>query len=84
MISDIIVLPSTFADKVIENKENEYSTEDILNIFFYKENNIIEIKNDSIIEYENQLNNILKNSTNSFLEIEFLKFNKKIFYEETI
>ena len=67
MISDIIVLPSTFADKVIENKENEYSTEDILNIFFYKENNIIEIKNDSIIEYENQLNNILKNSTNSFL-----------------
>ena len=83
MISDIIVLPSTFADKVIENKENEFSTEDILNIFFYKENNIIEIKNDSRIEYENQLKNILKNSTNSFIEIEFLKFNKKIFYEET-
>ena len=77
MISDIIVLPSTFADKVIENKENEYSTEDILNIFFYKENNIIEIKNDSIIEYENQLKNILKNSTNSFLEIEFLKKRKR-------
>ena len=83
MISDIIVLPSTFADKVIENKENEFSTEDILNIFFYKENNVIEIKNDSRIEYENQLKNILKNSTNSFIEIEFLKFNKKIFYEET-
>ena len=61
---------------------NAINENEIINFYYYDNNNNIVLKDENMLKYEDELNDLLLKTKKSFIEIEFPSFTKTVIFEE--